>query len=74
MGKYNKKNLTVVCPFYNGELGRQIVCEGIEEDSAITVTFKSKEGRVQYQRMYCSRICGYKRCALCKAISQKYDT
>ncbi len=60
MKKYESKY--VVCPFYLGESGAAIYCEGPCVRSSVKVIFRSADAKTEYRRRYCETMaccCAY---------------
>ncbi|MBP3411925.1 MAG: hypothetical protein J6K89_01565 [Oscillospiraceae bacterium] len=60
------------CPFYQYDDGkRKIVCEGIVEDSTVTLGFKKREGYETQITTFCCE--HYKKCEVYRMLMQKYE-
>ena len=59
-----------VCPFYQFYERHKIVCEGVQEDSNLHMTFSNPDDRKDYHDAMC---CGdYKKCRVAKMLYQKW--
>ena len=67
------KHLTyasAVCPFYQYYERHKIVCEGVQEDANIHLTFGSPSDRKDYHEARC---CGeYKKCLVAQMLYKKW--
>lgn len=70
MGKFEREEAR--CPFYAGERGAWISCEGVMEESLSThVIFADKKSRAEAAVTLC---CGdWEECPLARAINRKYE-
>lgn len=58
------------CPFYKGSDDKRISCEGIVEESIITVSFSSKKNRDTQRRIFCDD--KFKNCEVYRMLNEKY--
>ena len=58
------------CPFYKGSDDKRISCEGIVEESIITVSFSSKKNRDTQRRIFCDN--KYGNCEVYRMLNEKY--
>lgn len=63
----------VKCPFYKSNSPTQIVCEGIDDSTAIKLNFENKEKCKQYMWKYCNLVKNYGNCQLAWLLTKKYD-
>lgn len=70
MKKYMDKY--VVCPFYSGEHGSKIYCEGFSDSNSLQTSFKTKELLIDHKKRLCRCITRYKSCPLYPIINAKY--
>ena len=68
-GEYTSQ--TVVCPFYQCEVPQSLKCEGVEEGTALHMTFDSKSHKDTYKEHFCCS--QYHRCILCMMLEAKYE-
>jgi len=61
----------VMCPFYRREEGRTIRCDGITDDSWVTLTFRSKRRKHQQMEIFCCR--DYRKCELFRAAVERFE-
>ena len=59
------------CPFFLSSGRKNIRCEGVTDESAITLSFSSEDARNNFRRTYCNT--DYEECALCKMLLAKYE-
>lgn len=59
------------CPFYKFYDDRKIICEGVQEDSSIHMTFGQTIDRKDYERCRCHS--DYKKCPVAKMLYKLYD-
>ena len=59
------------CPYYNGEEKQKIVCEGVQEGSAIHMAFDTPQNRRDYKKCFCNR--GYNSCLVADMLNRKWD-
>lgn len=69
-GKYADED--VVCPFYKHQEQYKICCEGIQQNSSITLSFALPIERKQHCREYCNSMKDYPRCPIAKMLNAKY--
>ena len=62
----------VVCPFYRRHDNNRICCEGTTDDNTINVVFGDSKKLKEHTVTYCEDISNYKRCQVCKMLSEKY--
>ena len=68
-GEYTSKS--ALCPFYQSEVPQSLKCEGIEEGTALHVSFDSKAHKAEHKKKFC---CGkYHSCMLYKMLEEKYE-
>lgn len=60
----------VLCPFYHCEDPRRIICEGVQENSAIHLTFPNAGDKANYKESHCQR--NYESCLVEEALERKY--
>ena len=58
------------CPFYKGSDDKRISCEGIVEESIITVSFSSKKNRDTQRRIFCDD--KFENCEVYRMLNEKY--
>ncbi|GFI62076.1 hypothetical protein IMSAG049_01249 [Clostridiales bacterium] len=63
----------VLCPFYISDSDKPfyLKCEGVCDNSILTLGFRYKTGKRRYVEKYCIK--GYEDCGLFKAIFEKYN-
>ena len=44
------------CPYYNGEETQKIICEGVQEGSAIHLAFDTAQNRRGYKKCFCNKL------------------
>lgn len=59
------------CPFYKGELKKDVYCEGVLENSTTIVHLTSQTAAEDYKDLYCR--CDWESCAIAKGLTTKYD-
>lgn len=68
----------VKCPYYIGNTNsymaklNQIRCEGVVDDSVVSLSFETKAQEYAYRRKHCFDIHGYHNCLICKALDRKW--
>lgn len=60
-----------ICPFYIRESEYRITCEGISEDTVLSLGFPSCREKVSWQEAYCSRF-EYTKCPIAHIMKEKY--
>lgn len=61
----------VQCPFYQCEGPQGLKCEGVEEGTALHMTFDSKRHKAAYKERFC---CGvYRACMIQRMLGDKYE-
>lgn len=63
----------VVCPFFHGDNGVSIICEGCYEDSSIRQTFANGTLRKEWEELYCNEHKMYEKCPIYSIVNHKYD-
>lgn len=62
---------SALCPFYQSEVPQSIKCEGVEDGTALHMTFDSRDHKTAYKERFC---CGkYYNCILCMMLEAKYE-
>lgn len=62
----------VRCPFYQSDDGaRKIICEGIVDDSNLTLSFRKKKDFETQIKVFCCE--HYKKCEVCRILTEKYE-
>ena len=64
------------CPFAvidNKSKGEYVKCEGVTEDTRITLWFRSREKKQKHKEKYCCSLEGYKKCYIARGLAHKYD-
>ena len=69
MGSFISK--FVRCPFYREDSTQVIRCEGVEENTAINITFGSSKRHREYMEAFCCN--KYKACIVCRMLYGKYQ-
>ncbi|MBO4216351.1 MAG: hypothetical protein J5940_00245 [Clostridia bacterium] len=59
-----------VCPFYHGEEGFAICCEGPADGSTVKMYFGSLRDKLEYRRRYCETMACF--CAYGEALMRLY--
>lgn len=60
-----------VCPFYQRESGRSIICEGYAPEQQVSMKFNSGKEKLRWQQEYCLRFY-YPRCPLAATVLAHY--
>ena len=66
----NFKDADVQCPFYRGVGTRAIYCEGLQDKTMNTITFRKLADFDAYMQKYCND--KYRLCGVCKLAGEKY--
>lgn len=67
------KNTQAQCPYFSKDDAVRIRCEGFcEEVLKITLDFKTKRQRQEYERNFCDCGC-WKGCCVARMIEEKYN-
>lgn len=61
----------VRCPFYKGDEGKRLICEGIDKKCNIHQQYESKDDKRKRMMEYCTK--NYKKCELYKILENKYQ-
>lgn len=62
----------VRCPFYTGDYNQRINCEGLVENSCITLFFRRRADYEERLNRYCRS--DYNRCEICRMLMrEKYN-
>lgn len=62
----------VLCPFYKRDDGRRrIVCEGIVEDSNVSLSYRYDKQFRQQMEIFCCK--DYKKCEVYRMLMEKYQ-
>jgi len=62
----------IECPFYRYDNGsRRICCEGIVEESTISLTFTRKKDFELQRRVFCCE--HFRKCEIYRLLMEKYD-
>lgn len=69
MKHYQDKN--VLCPFYHQEKPSVLMCEGVEDGSALQLTFDSSIHKADYKDDYCCE--DWEKCRISKMLNDKYQ-
>lgn len=72
MSSGSYRQVDVQCPFYKYDDGtKRVTCEGITDDSSISLRFRKKEGWQQHMDIFCCRryIC----CEIYRMLMGKYE-
>lgn len=69
MAEYYSVN--VKCPFYKGEKGVKLICEGLDKECNIHHQYQEKERKRERVERYCSD--RYTECELYRALERKYE-
>lgn len=59
------------CPFYKRNSNSIIVCEGVEYDSTIHLSFATEKSGTDYKMFYCDA--RYERCPVYRMLLGKYE-
>ena len=59
------------CPFYICEDPQRIMCEGVEEETGVHLTFRSCNHKKLYARSFCAD--EYEECRIHKMLKEKYE-
>lgn len=59
------------CPYYRCEDAQAIYCEGVEQGTALRLTFAKSAG--DYKQAYCRSIQGYPRCRIARMLADKWQ-
>jgi hypothetical protein len=62
-----------VCPFYKHETEVTVSCEGIIGARAVVIKFGDPNKAWSHKENYCKDMDGYQRCAICKALMEKWE-
>lgn len=66
--KTNYEDADFKCPFYRGNKGLEIVCEGITERSVVKIKFDTVKLRVQQSDIFCKK--SYEKCEIYKMLTE----
>lgn len=61
----------MLCPFYHCEDPRRIICEGVQERSALHLAFGDEGDKSDYKAQFCER--AYESCIVEKMLEGKYE-
>lgn len=64
--------VAVECPFYMRNTLHEIVCEGAEPNTVITVRYKYRKQREEYMENFCADRC-FQGCRYYQAANEKYE-
>lgn len=64
-------SMRVKCPFYKGDKGVKLVCEGIDLKCNIHHQYEKKENKDRRMQKYCAG--DYSKCELYKILIKKYE-
>ncbi len=64
----------VVCPFYRKHEPNRICCEGTSDENTINLVFTDTKKLKEYTVTKCNNIDGYKNCAICTMLENKYGS
>ena len=64
--------ICAVCPFYLQSGRKNVMCEGITDNSAINLLFYSEEARNQHRKIFCDSQTNFKKCEIYKVLEEKY--
>ena len=67
-----KGGANTICPFYERETDRSITCEGLRENSVLTMRFPARKDKSAWQEDFCMTF-AYRRCPLARACYEKYE-
>lgn len=70
MKQNTDENVFVICPFYKRESKHMIYCEGVDENSAIHVAFRTPAECRAYEKEFCRKYWG--KCMIADALWRKY--
>ena len=71
MRKYNSKE--VICPFYHGEEGLKLHCEGFCPSCTLQISFTQRSILRMHKQTHCNSFKGYPQCPLYPAINGQYE-
>lgn len=67
-----EKNTEVECPYFSKQDILRIKCEGFSDEvMKLTLEFKTKRQRQEYQKSFCTCGC-WKGCCIARLIGEKY--
>lgn len=73
MSKYKQSYwVHIKCPFFHGDKGTSINCEGIKENSVLRQIFRTVSDRQDWEEKYCKSISFCKQCPVYKCADEKY--
>ena len=61
----------IQCPFFIGEDGFRVKCEGSEEDSKLFLIFQNKKLKSRHEDKYCCK--QWESCRIAKMLNQKWE-
>ena len=64
-------SVDVKCPFYKGDDGKKLICEGIEDKCNIHHQFENKAGKIKRMEKYCTK--NFAKCRLYQILDEKYN-
>ena len=68
----HRQDVLVKCPYYKGEDKQEIICEGVQKDSAIHLTFDTPANLRDYKKRFCKGWC-FNRCLIADMLNRKYE-
>lgn len=72
MSSGSYKQVDVICPYYQRDDGKKkIVCDGLQDESTITLCYSNAEAFIRQIDIYCCR--NYDKCEIYRALSSIYD-
>lgn len=66
-----KESKYAVCPYYHGEKGEKLYCEGVGGCASTILVFKKNADAARHRRVFCYSF-GYRECPLAKALEGEY--
>jgi hypothetical protein len=63
-------DILVKCPFFMHNGKRNVVCEGVTDDSTISLRFTTEGGRNKQRRIFCDN--DYTKCEIYRMLEEKY--
>lgn len=73
LSKHKYISKYAVCPYYSKNEPNRICCEGVSDENNVNLVFSDVNKLKEYSKTYCNDLRGYKECAVCKMLDQKYD-
>lgn len=67
-----RNELLPECPFYQRELGKAVVCEGLEPGSVVKLEFRRGDSLSRYKGRFCCSM-NWESCPIAKILTAKYE-